>query len=82
MTQCIVLTETQAKGLCGDPIRPLAMTAVSWAALRPILLADGVRYVLPADLLTNPNFAEVRDQLAAFPVLNVADDEFPKAPIQ
>lgn len=76
MTQCIILTEAQAKALCGDPIKPLAMVSAPWAALIPSVLADGVRYVLPADLLSNPDFAEVHDQLAAFPVAEVADDEF------
>lgn len=82
MAQFIILNETQAKALCGDPFASRQMAGAPWAVLQPMPLVDGARYVLSVSLLTNPDFTEARGQLAAFPISDVSDDEFPKAPIQ
>ena len=68
----IILTAEQA-----DHVRGMDTPG---AALMPALLADGVTYVLPESVLTDPAHVAKHDYLAALPVRNVADSEWPAPP--
>ena len=69
MTTYIILTADQAVTAGGQNTPE--------AALAPALLADGVTYVLPTDVLADPAHAGMRDFLAALPTREVTDSEFP-----
>ncbi|WP_143061936.1 hypothetical protein [Faunimonas pinastri] len=45
--------------------------------LEPVLLADGVTFVLPEAVLTDPAHAERHELLATFPTRDVAAGEYP-----
>ncbi len=49
------------------------------AALQPVALADGLRWVLPLSVLDDPAHAPRYGALAALPAHSVAEDEFPRA---
>ena len=46
-------------------------------SLEPLLLADGVTFVLPADVLADPGHASRYDILGALPQREVRPDEWP-----
>lgn len=72
MTKFILMDAAQAQharyGTIGDDQN----------ALRPIALADGVRFVLPLAILSMPEFASLHDLLSTFPQEDVADSAFPQ----
>lgn len=70
--ECLVLTKEQADAIVG--------ATQPGAALIPIALADGVRFVLPVAVLGDPAHAMRRDALSAFPVILVERSAFTAGP--
>lgn len=68
MTEFIILTADQASAVTGE-------TSPGFA-LQPVLLADGVTYVLPAAVLSDPGYSSQWDVLKNFPQRAIADDEW------
>lgn len=63
----IILTLEQAAQFSGETTKG--------HALQPVLLADGVTYVLPVEVLADPNHATRHEALSALPQRDIADDE-------
>lgn len=68
-TPCLLLTAAEAAEVRG-PSAP-------GAALEPSLLADGVTFVLPAEVLDDPAHAAWHALLAALPRQDVAPEAWP-----
>ena len=69
----IILTPEQALQFSGE--------TKEGHALQPVLLADGVTYVLPVEVLEDPAHATRREALSALPQRDIADDEWLKPDI-
>jgi hypothetical protein len=69
----IILTPEQAAQFSGETTKG--------HALRPVMLADGLTYVLPVQVLADPNHATRREALNALPQREIADDEWLKPDI-
>jgi len=67
----IILTAEQAGSITG-PTSPTS-------ALVPVPLADGVTWVLPVEVLSDPAHASRHAELVEFPQRDVASSEFPRA---
>lgn len=74
MSRFIVMNAEQAAAVTG----PSSQHAN--AELRPVMLKDGLRYVLPTDVLDSPVFPDRRALLAGYPQAEISADEFPSAP--
>lgn len=74
MTLCIILTTAEADAVRG-PTAP-------GAALEPVPLADGVTFVLPEEVLTDPAHGSQHEMLATFPLRVVAEAEWPAREIE
>lgn len=68
MTQLIVMTAAQAVDVAGY--------STASAQLRPVMLADGVTFVLPVEVLDDPAHADKRDMLLTFTQREVLPEEF------
>ena len=73
MTQMIVLTAAQAVNVSGY--------STPSAQLRPVMLADGVSFVLPPEVLDDPAHAAVRDTLLTYTQRVVLPEEFVVSPV-
>ncbi|WP_029004784.1 hypothetical protein [Azorhizobium doebereinerae] len=72
-TTFLILTSAQANALRG-PTAP-------GAALEPVALADGARWVLPMSVLDDPAHGSRHAELVALPVDEVTSDLFPTAEV-
>lgn len=70
MTNYIIMSAAQASAVSGES------EVADYAALQPIKLADGVRYVLPLTVMADPAHADKWPLLAGYSVGAVADNEF------
>lgn len=64
----IILTPEQALQFSGE--------TKEGHALQPVLLADGVTYVLPVEVLEDPAHATRREALNALPQRDIAENEW------
>lgn len=69
----IILTEAQAGAVWGE--------SSPGAALAPVPLADGVTWILPARVLSDPAHSSKWALLSTFPQREVDFNEFPPDPI-
>lgn len=65
----IILTAQQAAVVQGPTSQ--------WSSLEPFLLADGVTYILPVEVLDDEFHAIHHEYLATLPVREVAPEEWP-----
>jgi hypothetical protein len=68
MTQFIVMTAAQAVDVAGY--------STPSAQLRPVMLADGISFILGLEVLDDPAHAAVRDTLLTYTQREVAAEEF------
>lgn len=64
----IILTPEQAAQFSGE--------TKEGHALRPVLLADGVTYILPIAVLSDPAHATRHEALSALPQRDIAENEW------
>lgn len=69
---CIIMTESEAESVAGE--------SSPGTFLSPRMLADGVTWVLPARVLTDPDHASKWALLSTFPQREVDFNEFPPDP--
>ncbi len=69
----LILTAAQAQALSG--------VTTPGSALWPMVLADGVRFVLPVAVLADPAHAAHHADLAMLPVAEVPPTDFPALPL-
>ena len=65
----IVMTPAQAEAITGY--------STPQHQLRPVMLADGVSFVLPLEVLDDPAHIAVRDTLLTYTQREVAPEEWP-----
>jgi len=68
MTQFIVMTPAQAVNVAGY--------STPNHQLRPVMLADGISFILGLEVLDDPAHAAVRDTLLTYTQREVAPEEF------